>query len=38
MEESIILATARACNATLWTQDKHFKLIEGMVQREEGEE
>ncbi|MCL5999300.1 MAG: type II toxin-antitoxin system VapC family toxin [Chloroflexi bacterium] len=25
MADSIILATARANNATLWTQDKHFK-------------
>ena len=25
MAESIILATARANNATLWTQDEHFK-------------
>lgn len=27
---SIILATARAHNATLWTQDEHFKDIEGV--------
>ncbi len=25
MADSIILATARATNATLWTQDEHFK-------------
>jgi predicted nucleic acid-binding protein len=25
MADSIILATARAHNATLWTQDEHFK-------------
>src|SRR6266508_2442149 len=25
LADSIILATARACNATLWTQDEHFK-------------
>lgn len=25
MADSIILATARAYNATLWTQDEHFK-------------
>jgi len=30
MADSIILATARAQNATLWTQDEHFKEIEGV--------
>lgn len=25
-----ILATARAYNASLWTQDEHFKDIEGV--------
>jgi toxin FitB len=30
MADSIILATARACNATLWTQDDHFKNIKGV--------
>ena len=30
MADSIILATARACDATLWTQDAHFKDIEGV--------
>jgi toxin FitB len=30
MAESIILATARAHSATLWTQDDHFKDIEGV--------
>jgi predicted nucleic acid-binding protein len=30
MADSIILATARAHNATLWTQDVHFKVIEGV--------
>jgi len=30
MADSIILATARANNATLWTQDAHFKDIEGV--------
>jgi predicted nucleic acid-binding protein len=30
VEEGIILATARAHNATLWTQDEHFKDIEGV--------
>ena len=27
MADSLILATARAYNATLWTQDEHFKNI-----------
>ena len=30
MPDSIILATARAYDATLWTQDAHFKAIEGV--------
>ncbi|MEP0805103.1 MAG: type II toxin-antitoxin system VapC family toxin [Chloroflexota bacterium] len=30
MADSIILATARLHNATLWTQDEHFKNIEGV--------
>ena len=30
MADSIILATARAHNATIWTQDEHFKDIEGV--------
>ena len=30
MADSIILATARAYDATLWTQDVHFKDIEGV--------
>lgn len=30
MADSLILATARANNATLWTQDEHFKDIEGV--------
>jgi len=30
MADSIILATARAQNAILWTQDEHFKNIEGV--------
>ena len=30
MAESVILATARTCNAILWTQDEHFKDIEGV--------
>jgi len=28
MADSIILATTRAYNATLWTQDEHFKDLE----------
>ncbi len=30
LADSLILATARAYNATLWTQDEHFKDIEGV--------
>ena len=30
LADSIILATARAHNATLWTQDEHFKGIPGV--------
>lgn len=30
MADSLILATARANSATLWTQDEHFKDIEGV--------
>lgn len=30
MADSIILATARVNNATLWTQDEHFKGLEGV--------
>lgn len=30
MADSIILATARMFDATLWTQDDHFKNIEGV--------
>jgi toxin FitB len=30
MADSLILATARANNATLWTQDEHFANIEGV--------
>jgi toxin FitB len=30
MADSIILATALAFEATLWTQDEHFKTIEGV--------
>jgi len=28
LADSIILATARECNATLWTQDAHFKDLD----------
>jgi predicted nucleic acid-binding protein len=34
MADSIILATARAYDATLWSQDEHFKGIEGIKFRE----
>jgi predicted nucleic acid-binding protein len=34
MADSIILATARAHNATLWTQDEHFKEMEGIRYKE----
>jgi predicted nucleic acid-binding protein len=30
MAESLILAAARANNATLWTQDEHFKNLDGV--------
>ena len=30
MADSVILATARAHDATLWTQDEHFKGVEGV--------
>jgi predicted nucleic acid-binding protein len=30
MADSVILATTRLSNATLWTQDAHFKDIEGV--------
>lgn len=30
MADSIVLATARQHNATLWTQDEHFKNIAGV--------
>ena len=30
MADSMILATARAYDATLWTQDEHFEGIEGV--------
>ena len=30
LADSIILATARAHDATLWTQDAHFKDVEGV--------
>lgn len=34
MADSIILATARACAATLWAQDEHFKGIERVRYKE----
>lgn len=34
MADSIILATARAYAAVLWTQDEHFKGIEGVKYKE----
>ena len=34
MADSIILATARTHNAILWTQDEHFKDIEGVRYKE----
>ncbi len=30
LADSIILATARANNAILWTQDRHFKSMDGV--------
>ncbi len=33
LADSIILATARARDATLWTQDAHFEKIEGAEYR-----
>lgn len=30
MADSLILATARSNDATLWTQDEHFKDLEGV--------
>ncbi len=30
LADSVILATARANNATLWTQDAHFKGMDGV--------
>jgi predicted nucleic acid-binding protein len=30
MADSLILATARAHDATLWTQDEHFKGLDGV--------
>lgn len=34
MADSIILATARAYDAILWTQDEHFESIEGVKYKE----
>ena len=33
MADSILLATARGYDATLWTQDEHFEHIEGIQYR-----
>ena len=30
LADSVILATARAHNATIWTQDEHFRHIDGV--------
>jgi len=30
MADSLILATARMYHAVLWTQDEHFKDVEGV--------
>jgi predicted nucleic acid-binding protein len=30
MADAIILASARSCGATLWTQDAHFAAMEGV--------
>jgi predicted nucleic acid-binding protein len=30
LADSIILATTRANNAVLWTQDEHFKHLDGV--------
>ena len=34
LADSVIYATARAYNATLWTQDAHFKRLPGVEYRE----
>lgn len=31
LADSIILATARFHQATLWTQDEHFKGLDGVI-------
>jgi predicted nucleic acid-binding protein len=33
LADSVMLATARAADATLWTQDSHFEGIEGVEYR-----
>jgi predicted nucleic acid-binding protein len=33
LADSVILATARAADATLWTQDSHFEGLEGVEYR-----
>lgn len=34
LADSVILATARAAGATLWTQDSHFEGLDGVEYRE----
>ena len=36
MADSIILATARSCDAVLWTQDSDFEGMEGVEYRKAG--
>jgi predicted nucleic acid-binding protein len=33
MADAVILATARHCTATLWTQDPHFRGMDGVEYR-----
>ena len=33
MADSVMLATARACDAVLWTQDEHFRGLPGVRYR-----
>ncbi len=37
MADSVILATARAHDATLWTQDEDFKVLKGVKYRSKGD-
>jgi predicted nucleic acid-binding protein len=36
LADSVILATTRAADATLWTQDSHFEGLEGVEYRAHG--